>query len=220
MRNIWLLLAGTGLALQLLLIRSLTGAAMRRFRVFFVYAVTLFLISVVTVSALWNGDLFASASRYYWALKAIDQILIFLVVISLIYGAMDRSKKRTMVMRALIGGAFLFACASLYFTRDPRPGHWMTQLSRNLGFLAVILNLILWATLIKSRRADRALLMVSGGMGIQMAGEAIGHSLRQLSRAAILPGDLIIVLSQLLCLYIWWQAFRHSDQNAPDPTFS
>jgi hydrogenase-4 membrane subunit HyfE len=96
----------------------------------------------------------------------------------------------------------------------------MTQLSRDLGFLAVILDLALWAVLIQSRRPDRTLLMVSAGMGIQMAGKAIGHSLRQLSRSAIVPGNLIIVLSGLLCLYIWWQAFRHYDQNAPRPTIS
>ena len=62
--------------------------------------------------------------------------------------------------------------------------------------------------------------MVSGGMGIQMAGKAIGHSLRQLSRSAMMPGDLVIVLSHLLCLYIWWQAFRHYGQKAPVATVS
>jgi hypothetical protein len=220
MRNIWLLFSGSGLVLQFLLIRALVSGAMRRFPVFFVYVVTLFLISVVAVSALWNGDFFGSANRYYWALEAIIQILIFLVVISLIYGAMDRSEKRAAIRRTLVVGAVLFACVSLYFTWDPRPSRWMTQLSRNLGFLAVILDLMLWAALIKSQRADRTLLMVSGGMGIQMAGKAIGHALRQLSRSAIVPGDLIIVLSGLLCLYIWWQAFRHYDQNAPRSTTS
>ncbi len=214
MRNIWLLLSCSGLALQLLLIRALAGGAKRTFPVFFVYVVTLFLVSVVAVSALCNGDFFRSANRYYWVLEAIVQILVFLVVISLIHAAMDRSQKRVLIRRVLVGGAFLFVCVSLYFTRDPRPGRWMTQLSRNLGFLAVILNLVLWAVLIKSRRADRTLLMVSGGMGIQMAGKAIGHSLRQLSRGTIVAGDLIIVLSGLLCLYIWWQAFRHSGQKA------
>lgn len=220
MRNIWLLLSGAGLALQILLIRELAGRAMRTFPVFTAYAVTLFLVSVVMVAALWNGDFFGSANRYYWVLEAIIQILIFLVVISLIHRAMDRSEKRAVVRHALIGGALVFVCASLYFTRDPRASRWMTQLSRNLGFLAVILNLVLWAVLIKSQRADRTLLMVSGGMGIQMAGKAIGHSLRHLSRSAIVPGDLIIVLSHLLCLYIWWQAFRHYDQSPPRATIS
>jgi hypothetical protein len=56
--------------------------------------------------------------------------------------------------------------------------------------------------------------MVSGGLGIQMAGKAIGHSLRQLSPLNPLAGDLVIVLSHLLCLYIWWHAFRRFDPEA------
>ena len=189
-------------------LRTIQGALL-------LHVVLLFLTTVVEASAFYNADLFARATRYYWAIDAVRQGLIFVLVISLIYGAMDRSEKRAVVRRALVGGALLFVCVSLYFTWDPRPGRWMTQLSRNLGFLAVILNLVLWAALIQSRRADRTLLMVSGGMGIQMAGKAIGHSLRQLSRSTIRAGDLIIVLSHLLCLYIWWQAFRHYRPERP-----
>jgi uncharacterized membrane protein YsdA (DUF1294 family) len=88
----------------------------------------------------------------------------------------------------------------------------MTQFSRNVGFLAVILNLVLWAALLKHRRPDQTLLMVSGGIGIQMAGKAIGHSLRQW-RPTVTTGDLVIVLSHLLCLYIWWQAFRKPSEE-------
>jgi hypothetical protein len=109
----------------------------------------------------------------------------------------------------------VFVLVSVYFTWNPKIGHWMTNLSRNLGFLAVVLNLVLWAALIQFRRQDRVLLMVTGGMGIQMAGKAIGHSLRQLLYPRNpLAGDLIIVLSHMLCLYIWWPAFRRSGQRA------
>lgn len=89
----------------------------------------------------------------------------------------------------------------------------MTQLSRNLGFAAVILNLLLWAALIRSSPVNRTLLMLSGGFGIEMAGQAIGHSFRQISRSLILTGDIIIVITSLVCLYIWWQAFRSFDRS-------
>ena len=112
----------------------------------------------------------------------------------------------------LIAGSVLFAALSLYFTYNHGLDLWMTQFSRNVGFLAVILNLILWAALLKHRRPDQTLLLVSGGMGIQMAGKAIGHSLRQL-RLTVTTGNLVIVLSHLLCLYIWWQAFRKPSEQ-------
>jgi hypothetical protein len=220
MRNLWSILGITGIALQLLLIRALLRGALKLFPFFFTYVVGLFLITAIDASAFFNRDLSARANRYYWALDATLQGLIFLFVISLIYGAMDRSEKRATVRRTLVGGALLFVCVSLYFTWDPRLGRWMTQLGRNLGFLAVILNLVLWAVLLQFRRTDRTMLMLSGGLGIQMAGKAIGHSLRDLSRSTIVLGDLIYVLSNLLCLYIWWEAFRHFDQNAPPDTTS
>jgi hypothetical protein len=213
MYYVWTSTLVVGVVLQVLLIAALLRGACKRFKVLFSYSVVLLLTTVVEGSAFYNSDLFARANRYYWVIDAARQGLIFVLVISLTYGAMDRSSRRTAARRALVAGAILFTCVSLYFTWDARPSRWMTQLSRNLGFLSVILNLILWAALIRFRRADRTLLMVSGGLGIQMAGKAIGHSLRQLSRSTILPGDLIIVLTHLLCLYIWWQAFREFNRT-------
>ncbi len=89
----------------------------------------------------------------------------------------------------------------------------MTLLARNLGFFATVANLILWALLIRSRHPDRTLLLLSGGLGVEMAGKAIGHSLRTLAPALVGFGNLIIVLSYLFGLYVWWQAFRHWRPN-------
>jgi hypothetical protein len=55
--------------------------------------------------------------------------------------------------------------------------------------------------------------MISGGLGIQAAGMAIGHSLRQISRHTLVAGNIVVVLSHLFCLFVWWQAFRHSPQR-------
>ncbi|MGO9256149.1 MAG: hypothetical protein ACLQU1_07600 [Bryobacteraceae bacterium] len=40
------------------------------------------------------------------------------------------------------------------------------------------------------------------------SGEAIGESLRNLSRAAVLPGDILMIFTNLVFLYIWWQTLR------------
>ncbi len=218
MRPVWILLSSIGMVLQLLLIAAMLKGAFRRFQFVFAYAVVLFLTTVIEASAFYNANLFSRAARYYWMIDAGRQALIFLLVMSLIYGALGPNPKRPSIRHLLSVAASLFVLVSLYFTWDPRIGHWMTDLSRNLGFLAVLLNLILWAVLIQFKREDRTLLTVSGGMGIQMAGKAIGHSLRQLSKSTEVAGDLIIVLSHLLCLYIWWQVFRRSGQTtSPNP---
>ena len=211
---LWSVTLFFGVVLQILVVAALLRGGWRRFKVLFSYAVVLLLTTVMEAAAFYNRDIYTRTSRWYWSIDAIRQALIFLLVISLIYAAMGRGEKQAAVRRLVGSGAVLFVALSLYFTRDPRLGYWMTQLSRNLGFLAVILNLILWAVLIQSRSGDRAVLMVSGGMGIQMAGKAIGHSLRQLYPQTTTAGDLIIVLSHLLCLYVWWQAFKGTPSEA------
>ena len=217
MRGLWIVFLIVGTTFQVLIIQVLVRKALRAYPALLLYSIASFLATAFATSAYFNSDLYR---RYYWIQDAVMQCLMFLLVISLIYGAMNHSTRRTVVGHTLVGGSLLYVLLSTYFTRDPHLGYWMTQLGRNLGFLAVILNLVFWAVLIKSRRAERTLLMVSGGLGIQMAGKAIGHSLRQMSHSTILQGNLIIVLAQLFCLYIWWKAFQHYGQNAPRSTTS
>ena len=205
---VWVLLSSTGIVLQLLLIHALTRGAYKRYPFLAVYAIILFLTTVVEAAAFYNADIWRRTSSYYWIVDSLRQVLIFSVVIALTYQVMSDSPRKWAVRRALIIGAFLFAVLSLYFTRGEAFGVWMARVGRNLGFCAVILNLVLWAVLIKFQRTATVNLMISGGLGIQMAGKAIGHSLRQLSRATTTTGDLIIVVSHLVCLYIWWRAFR------------
>jgi hypothetical protein len=105
---------------------------------------------------------------------------------------------------------------------------WMTLISRDLSFAAVILDLVLWMLLIASRRKDRQLLMLSGALGIQFTGAAIGQSVRQVARGArnlplAVAGSMLVVVSNLICLYVWWQAFRSAaaEEDAvamPSPT--
>jgi len=85
---------------------------------------------------------------------------------------------------------------------------WMTVLSRDLSFGSAVLDLLLWFLLIAQPKKDPLLLLLSGGLGIQFTGAAIGQSLRQLSPHTEVAGNLILVLSDLVCLYVWWQTFR------------
>jgi hypothetical protein len=53
--------------------------------------------------------------------------------------------------------------------------------------------------------------MVTGGLGLQFTGEAIGQSLRQISQnhfSLFVLGNLIGGITHLLRLYVWREAFR------------
>jgi uncharacterized iron-regulated membrane protein len=61
--------------------------------------------------------------------------------------------------------------------------------------------------------------MISGGLGIKFAGAAIGYSVPLLARGSYLVnliGGLVVVLTYLVCLYVWWEAFRRVKAH-PNP---
>jgi len=80
------------------------------------------------------------------------------------------------------------------------------------------MDIILWTSLLATRGRDRQLLLLSGGLGVQFAGSAIGESLRQMamksrSHPLAFTGSTVIVLSNLFRFYAWWQALRHRESE-------
>ena len=93
----------------------------------------------------------------------------------------------------------------------------MTPWSRDINFVSAVLDLALWAMLIASRQKDRCLLMLAAALWIQFAGEAIGQSLRRLSPSVVFTGNVLILLVNLACLYLWWQALRTAPMRLEFP---
>jgi hypothetical protein len=156
----------------------------------------------------------------YWWNEQIIQVLMFLIVISLAYGAMAQVRPRRILLAAAIAGTLVFAGVTFALTFDSHvnTGAWMTKWLVYLDFGAAILDLGLWAVLLSSRERDHRILMVAAGLGIQFTGGAIGQAGRDLSRTLwVVMGDLTY-LTNLICLYIWWQAFRQPRRESrPGP---
>ena len=209
-----------GLPLELLIIAALLRGGYRRFPFIFVYTIIDFLTTVAELPSAvgyvrgmpWAAVPLASV---YWLDEAILQVLVYAVVMSLIYQATGRLRSRRIVRASLIAGAILFAGISFLIHRNPalNTGSFMTPWTRDLNLCSSVLDLALWALLIAARGMDRQLLLLSGGLGIQFTGEAIGTSIRQLalstrSHAMSLTGGVLMLLANLVFLYIWWQALR------------
>jgi hypothetical protein len=203
-----------------LLIATLVRGSYRDFPFLFAYAVASFLATAVEVAAIldlmgWSRYTY----KYYWINDAILQTLIVLLVLSLVQLSLREHPRRPFLMRVLGLAAVAVATISLAAYWDEPLNRRMTNVARNLSFGAVLLNLALWMSLIRNRLPDRRVLLISGALGIQMAGQAIGHSLRQLatprrSVPLVIAGNLVIAVAHVMCMYLWWQVLRQHEARA------
>lgn len=183
----------------------------------FLYVIGGWLGSVAEYTALFWHSREAYAS-YYWTIELILQVFLFLAMMHFIYLALEddprRWRKAVYIGIAVVGGAILTLLLYSEPNRpipDDRKNAWvMSQLSRNLSFCSALLNLVLWNALMKRKRRDLQLLLLSAGIGLLTTGKAIGHSLRLVSRDLSTPGNVFIVFSTILALGIWFWTFRNA----------
>ena len=197
-----------GLWLNVLIIRALLRGTYRQYRLLFSYAVALLLATVIEIAAK-TGPRAPHWNLYYWIDDAILAVLVFCLVIAFIDEAARHTAKYGVTRIWLIAGAALIGVVSFLVHGGSRTFNGrMTMVSRDLNACAVVLNLILWSLLVTYRRPDRRLLLLSGGLGIQLTGAIIGDELSGTFRKAVFAGALLQVVTYLVGLYIWWQALR------------
>lgn len=217
-----------GIPLSVLVIAALLRGGYRLFPVLFVYQIVDFLMTVAglpTYIAYYfyhDGGAKFRMGQWFWWDEMLMQPLVYAVVVSLIYRATVKAASRWLVRSALIGGAVLVAGASFLYHYHPQipMGDWMAFWMRDLTFSSAILDLALWALLLASRVRNLQLLMVSGGLGMQFTGEAIGESLRSMavqhhSHTLSFAGSFVTTVVDLAALYIIWQAFRNFKTVSP-----
>jgi hypothetical protein len=203
-----------GLTLQYLVTQALIAGPFRQFTVVFAYILCLIITTVTDIIMSFDlGSLGKTYLRYYWTADLLRESAMYAVVISLVLHAMPDGRRRAALVRLLIVVAILFWIGSIVVYQEPSLNKWMVKVVRNLSFCSAVATLILWFVLIASEKRDTRLLVITGGLGLQMTGEAIGQSLRQLSKMTVFPGVMVMILAHFLCLYIWWRAFQSKTQS-------
>lgn len=203
----------------LLLLKRLLAEKYWEFTALFLYVVVLLLTAatdylfVVRSAANPFG---VDPQHIYYANDLLRQAMIYVVVISLIRRASLAAPRFSRLRPWLIPGALAVASIFLLIFRDPNVVLWMTNVVRNLSILGMLLNMALWLLLFHSKSADRTLVLVVSGLGLQTAGEAIGQSLRLMSPDTVVVGNIILAIAHLLCLHVWAQAIRPA-RRQPQP---
>jgi hypothetical protein len=214
-----------GVPLEIIVIAALLRGDYKRYPFVFLYAVVDLLTTVLEIpSGMAYGNGTPEAKKQwawiFWLDEQILQVLVFLLVISLVYIATKHLRPRRTLLTVIICGTVLVAAISFwahFFDPNLPPGkyRYMTPWTRDLNFCAVILDLGLWVLLIGSRRKDHQLLLITGALGIQFTGGAIGYALRDMSPTIVTAASDFTVITNLARLYIWWQAFRIKPTTIP-----
>ncbi len=202
--------------LQGLLLNALARSGFRSFPFLFLYALLLFFWTIANVAGREGGRLPATWQAAYWTVEVTLQGLLYCLVLSLVRRALRANPNRVKFLRALILLVILYWIGSCVLTWDPRRNAWMTDFTKYVSFGGALMNLVVWALLVGGRHPDRSLLMISGGYGVQSAGEAISQSLRALAvsnRSLLLltTGNVSGLLTHSICLLIWWKAIVHEN---------
>jgi hypothetical protein len=205
--------------LMILTINAILRAGVRRYPLIFTYIVITLLIGVIQApTALAYHRSFRQGEWLVFVRSAGEvaaYALLLLVVFSLIYQATARFGARRL-MRAILTAVpllVIFASFLVHYDGQLRLGIWVTPWIRDLKFCAAILDMALWTLLLLTRNRDPRLLLLTGGMGVMFAGNAIGESVQHLanrngSNTLFLVGSSLSVVADLAFLYIWWRSFR------------
>lgn len=192
--------------LQLAIIASLLRGSFRSYPMLLVFMTVNFLATVASASAiLGNREWTPHATRIYWLCNTVQYMFVFVLQVHMLSQGQSGPQARRRV-GYLIAGGVVFVVLAIWTAHHPRMNLWMTQTVRNFGFGAMILNLALWTTLL--RNPDRCRLMITAAIGIMLAGEAIGHSLRQMAHGLVPFGNVVLLATYLLSLALIWRGLR------------
>jgi hypothetical protein len=206
--------------LIVLVLTAVLQAGVRRYPVIFAYLTVSFLVNVVQTPLAYT---FHRGNRkigdWYQTLKAVGDgatyLLLFGVVVTFLYKLSAPLPARRMIRTLTTAAGFLLVVVSFFvhYRGWGALGVWMSYWIRDVYFGAAVLDLVAWGMLVASRNRDARLLLLTGGLGIMFAGEAVAAALRSISIpyrsvALFYSGHILGVLANAAFLYTWWQTFR------------
>jgi hypothetical protein len=205
-----------GLWLDVRVISVQLRGSYREYPFVFAYVLSLLVSTVAEIGLQGASD--EVRDFYYWVNEAVLDVLVFCVVIAFIDQAARYSRQKTIGRRWLILASILILAVSLAIHHSAKFNMKMTLISRDLNISAVILDVILWSLLVAARRPDRRLMLLSGGLGLQLTGAVMGEQLLQFSPSPSLKmtGTLLEVSTSLLGLYIWLLALQTQKKVGPE----
>ncbi len=202
----------TTVGLYFILLTRLLRGFLREYLGLVFYTVVLFLTTVMDIALYKSAD----RSSYFLVNETLRWGVLYLVVLSFAWKALSAHPSSHWIRHWLIVLSLLTVAISLYFTKDERTSIWILKTVNVLSVAGMLLNLVLWTLLVRTRSSDLTLFLVTSGLGVQAAIEAVAWSMRNLNNRAMFQAAYYVGISgHLLCLVVWILAFsRRRDRPA------
>ena len=223
LKQVSLILEAISIAIQVTAIFFLLrSSSFRRYPLVLVYCV---LQLIITITEEYFYRVYGVASpifgKVYWTDEIILDLLLFMMVITLTYQALESSPLRTLMGRLLgVIGVLIIVVPFILFSARRFSTPWFDGTSQLLNFGGAIMNLGLWTALIGTKKRDPLLLKVSAGLGVLVTGAAIAFGLRRFTTPGSTPqqlANLFKTLTYLVSVAIWCWAFRPAARKTPTP---
>ena len=205
------------LSLQALVWSALLQGTWRTYPAVLVYMLCTTATLLIEITAGWIiGVSNRTFILLYYGNEITRQAAMLCVVVSLAIALAPAGRVRRTSQRLILVGWALLWVGSLYLLQDPGLRTWMIAAIRNIAFGTAALNLIVWFGLASRPEKDIPRLLIAGGLGVQLAGDALGQAAQQAFSGTnmAIVGQIIIVLAHLLSLLIWWQALSRSEPSS------
>lgn len=152
---------------------------------------------------------FADRSAYFLVSETARWGALYLAVLSFVWKALAAHPAHGWIRHWLIGLSVLTVFVAVFFTRSANVPIWILRTVNILSVAGMLLNLVLWTLLVRTRSADLTLFLVTSGLGVQAAMEAVAWSMRNLQNRTLFQAAYYpAMLGHLLCLTVWILAFR------------
>jgi hypothetical protein len=207
------------LSLQALVWSALLQGSWRTYPAVLVYMLCTTATTLIEIVAGWViGVSNRTYLLVYYGNEITRQAAMLCVVVSLAIALAPAGRARRTSQRLILVSWAVLWVVSLYVLWDPGLRTWMIAAIRNIAFGTAALNLMVWFGLASRAEKDIPRLLIAGGLGVQLAGDALGQAAQQAfaGTSAAIVGNIIIVLAHLLSLLIWWQALARPDAQAEE----
>jgi len=154
----------------------------------------------------------------YSAADLFMHILLLALMLQLIWTTLKSLNLPTRIVFPLAAISVLIAVTAYNYFSDDTATPRLLQTRQIVSFWMVLLNLYWWTLLLRKRKLDRRVLLLSAGIGLMMTGQVIGDGMTSMGKGneyLLVLAIIIMYGAHFAALFTWFKAFSPSYSLVP-----